>query len=110
MARREKAESSSAAIVAPGMRVPPHSLEAERAVLGGVLLENQVLATVLEIVTEHDFYSQANSQIYEAMKGILKGSQPIDQITLRESLAQSGKLALVGGDEYLLSLTDTLPT
>lgn len=92
------------------MRVPPHALEAERAVLGGVLLENQVLATILEIIDEDDFYSQANGQIYEAMKQIYGRSQPVDQITLRESLAHQGKLALIGGDEYLLSLTDTLPT
>ncbi len=93
-----------------GMRVPPHSLEAERSVLGGILLENQVLATVLEMITADDFYSQANSTIYDAMMQIYARSQPVDSITLREQLAQAGKLALVGGDEYLLSLTDTIPS
>ena len=96
--------------MAKGARVPPNSLEAERAVLGGVLLENQAMDVVLEILSATDFYSEANSQIFEAMVGLFQRHQPVDQVTLREALVHAGKLSAVGGDDYLLSLTNTIPT
>jgi replicative DNA helicase len=94
----------------PIERIPPHALEAERAVLGGILLQNSVLDSVLEIVQPEDFYSEANARIYEAMLAMHRSSTPIDTVTLREYLARANKLQSVGGDEYLLGLTDTIPT
>jgi replicative DNA helicase len=91
-------------------RVPPSSLEAERAVLGGILLENEAVHTVLEILGPEDFYSDANGKIYDAMLGLVGRSQPVDHVTLRSELVAQGKLAAVGGDEYLLGLTNTIPT
>jgi replicative DNA helicase len=91
-------------------RVPPSSLDAERAVLGGILLENDAVHTVLEILGPDDFYSDANGKIYDAMLGLIGRSQPVDHVTLRAELVAQGKLAAVGGDEYLLSLTNTIPT
>jgi replicative DNA helicase len=91
-------------------RIPPNSLEAERAVLGGILLQNGVLDSVLEIVKAEEFYSEANGRIFETMMELHKASSPIDTITLRESLERANKLQAVGGDDYLLSLTDTIPT
>jgi replicative DNA helicase len=79
-------------------RVPPHSLEAERAVLGGVLLQNGVLDSVLEIVKPEDFYSEGNARIFEMMLELHRASTPIDTITLRANLARANKL------------TDTIPT
>ena len=92
------------------MRVPPNALDAERAVVGGILLENDAMNVVMEIVSADDFYSEANARIYEAMHALFARSQPIDHVTLRESLVQSGRLAAIGGDEYIFSLTNTLPT
>lgn len=92
------------------MRVPPNALEAERAVLGGVLLENDAMNLVGPLLAAEDFYSEANARIYDAMLALHGRSQPIDHVTLRDALVQSGRLAAVGGDEYLFSLTDTLPT
>jgi len=91
-------------------RVPPNALEAERAVLGGILLENDAMNVVLETLSEDDFYSDANGTIYAAMVSLFQRGQPVDDITLREELAQSSRLPAVGGDEYLLSLTNTIPT
>jgi replicative DNA helicase len=91
-------------------RVPPHSLEAERAVLGGVLLQNGVLDSVLEILKPEDFYSEGNERIFESMMELHRSSTPIDTVTLREHLAKANKLQSVGGDDYLLGLTDTIPT
>ncbi|HJK89312.1 MAG TPA: replicative DNA helicase [Polyangiaceae bacterium LLY-WYZ-15_(1-7)] len=91
-------------------RVPPNALEAERAVLGGILLENDAMNVVLEIVSKDDFYSEANGIIYQAMRDLFGRNQPVDHVTLRETLIHSQKLQAVGGDEYLLSLTNTIPT
>ncbi|MGD8862362.1 MAG: replicative DNA helicase [Myxococcales bacterium] len=91
-------------------RVPPHDLNAEKAVLGGVLLENDAMNTVSELLTPDDFYKDAHGLIFEAMLDLSSEGQPVDTITLRERLNTAGNLARVGGDEYLLMLTDTIPT
>src|SRR5688572_31269630 len=94
-----------------GSRVPPNDLGAERAVLGGVLLENEALNVVLELpLSAEDFYSDAHSRIYEAMSTLFAAGQPVDTVTLRDRLATSNLLHAVGGDEYLLGLTNTIPT
>jgi replicative DNA helicase len=90
-------------------RIPPHSLEAERAVLGGVLLQNSAIDTVLEILKTDDFYSEANARVYEAVLDLHRSSTPVDTVTLRDHLAREHKLQGVGGDEYILGLTDTIP-
>lgn len=91
-------------------QVPPNALEAERAVLGGILLENEAMNVVLEELSVDDFYSEANAKIFEAMIELFRRSQPVDHVTLREALVHSGKLASVGGDDYLLSLSNTIPS
>lgn len=79
--------------------------------LGGILLENDALNTVHELpLTHEDFYSDAHSRIFEAMVGLFSAGQPVDLVTLRERLAIGNKLHAVGGDEYLFSLTNTIPT
>ncbi len=78
--------------------------------IGGILLENQAMNIVVETLSVEDFYSEANSKIFEAMTELSRRGQPVDQVTLREALVHSGKLASVGGDEYLLSLSNTIPS
>jgi replicative DNA helicase len=91
--------------------VPPNDLSAERAVLGGILLENDALNTVHELpLTVEDFYSEAHARIFECMVALFTAGQPVDLVTLRERLATGNKLHAVGGDEYLFSLTNTIPT
>lgn len=92
-------------------RVPPNDLSAERAVLGGILLENDALNTILELpLTAEDFYSDAHARIFESMAQLFAAGQPVDTITLRERLSIANKLHAIGGDEYLFSLTNTIPT
>jgi replicative DNA helicase len=80
-------------------------------VLGGILLENDALNTVHELpLTPEDFYSEAHMRIYEAMVALFGAGQPVDTVTLRERLATGNKLHAIGGDEYLFSLTNTIPT
>ena len=94
-----------------GGRVPPHDNAAECAVLGGILLENDAFDVVTEIpLSPEDFYRDAHVKIFDAMTELFADGQPIDTITLREHLATSNKLASVGGEDYLLSLTNTIPT
>jgi replicative DNA helicase len=91
-------------------RVPPHALDAERAVLGGILLQNSVIDTVLEIIKGEDFYSEGHAKIFEAALDLHRSSTPVDTVTMRDLLSRTNKLAGIGGDDYLLSLTDTIPT
>lgn len=106
--RDERAESERRA--SEFGRVPPNALEAEKAVLGGILLDNHALNIVHEILNAPDFYSEANGVIFEAMRDLFGRGQPVDTVTLRSEVLQKGKLQQVGGDEYLLGLTNTIPT
>ena len=81
-----------------GGRVPPNALEAERAVLGGILLENDAMNVVTEILDPEDFYSQANSILYGIMRDLASRSSPIDQVTMRESLVGAQKLQAIGAE------------
>jgi replicative DNA helicase len=90
-------------------RVPPNALDAERGLLGGILLANDLIDTVLEIVKADDFYSEANGTIFSAILDLHQAKTPADTVTLQDALQRASKLQGVGGTEYLLSLTDTIP-
>jgi replicative DNA helicase len=99
----------SAAASAHG-RVPPHDLDAERAVLGGILLDNAAMATVEALVAAGDFYHPAHGVIYEAVQAISSRREPVDIVTLASELRTRERLNTVGGAQYLGELTDTIPT
>ena len=93
------------------MRIPPNALEAERAVLAGILLERDAMDVVAEVIADSlDFYSQANGHVYDAMRVLHGRGSPIDHTTLREELMRSGMLARIGGDEFLFAITSRFPT
>lgn len=110
MADASSERSARPVRAAPQGRVPPNDLQAERAVLGGILLQNDALNVVLDILTADDFYSEANAEIFRAMGALYASGQPVDTVTLRGRLGTEARLQSVGGDDYLLSLTDTIPT
>lgn len=87
-------------------RVPPHNLEAEVAVLGGVLLDNQSVDRVLEILSVEDFYREAHRKIFRAVIDLNARSEPVDLLTLTEALKVRGELAEVGGAAYVSELAD----
>lgn len=94
-------------------RVLPHSLEAERAVLGGVLLRQQALAFVAPHVAPADFYHPAHQAIYSAMRALDDDGTPIDPLTVCERLAADGnlgKLRAVNGEAYFTDLLDGVVT
>ncbi|WP_179947263.1 replicative DNA helicase [Vibrio splendidus] len=91
-------------------KVPPHSLEAEQSVIGGLLLDNERWDTVAEKVVAKDFYSRPHRLIFEAVKDILEESSPLDLITLSEHLELREQLEEVGGFAYLADLAKNTPS
>jgi replicative DNA helicase len=88
-------------------RIPPHNLDAERAVLGAVLLEGrETLPRVIELLRPSDFYTDAHRTIYETMQGLFDRSEPVDLITLSENLRRDGTLESVGGPGALALLVE----
>ncbi|MCG3824475.1 replicative DNA helicase [Photobacterium damselae] len=92
------------------IKMPPHSLEAEQSVLGGLMLDNEKWDTVAEKVVAKDFYSHPHRLIFESAAAILDGGQPLDLITLSEQLEQNDKLEDVGGFAYLAELAKNTPS
>lgn len=90
-------------------RVPPHSLEAEVAVLGGILLEPAALDEVAD-VEPGDFYAQKHRLVYEAVLSLRKRGDPCDMIIITEELKSHGRLAEAGGAAYVSELTDRAVT
>jgi replicative DNA helicase len=91
-------------------RLPPQSIEAEVSVLGGVLLDNEALNRVLEVMKEGDFYRENHRKIFSAILHLYQQSEPVDLITLAETLKKRDALEEVGGIEYLNSLVNSVPT
>ncbi|HVD69908.1 MAG TPA: replicative DNA helicase [Actinomycetota bacterium] len=94
----------------PGHRVPPQDLDAERSVLGSMLLSTEAMADVVEILEADDFYRQAHGKIYQALRTLFAQGEPIDIITAVDALRRTGILDDVGGALYLRDLVDEVPT
>ena len=91
------------------LRIPPHSIEAESSVLGGVLLENVAWDRVSDVLTEHDFYRYEHRMVFVAMKALINAAKPADVITVYEQLQSVGKAVEIGGLGYLNSLAQYVP-
>lgn len=88
-----------------GIKVPPHSIEAEQSVLGGLMLDNERWDDVAERVVAEDFYTRPHRHIFTEMGRLQESGSPIDLITLAESLERQGQLDSVGGFAYLAELS-----
>ncbi len=91
-------------------RLPPQNLDAERSVLGGILLDNAAFHKISEILQSGDFYRDAHRKLFEAMVRLQERNEPVDLITLNQELQSMGTLQEVGGAAYLASLSDLVPT
>jgi replicative DNA helicase len=91
-------------------RVPPQSLEAEESVLGGIMLDNTALDHIIGMLRPDDFYRGAHRRLFRAMVDLNERSEPVDLITLSETLKARGELAEVGGSSYLTELAERVPT
>ena len=92
------------------LRIPPHSIEAESSVLGGLLLDNAAWDRVGDLLTDQDFYRYEHRMIYAAIGVLINGSKPADVITVFEQLQSQGKAEEVGGLGYLNSLAQYVPS
>jgi len=93
-----------------GLKVPPHSIEAEQSVLGGLMLDNERWDDVAERVVTDDFYTRPHRHIFTEMARLQESGSPIDLITLAESLERQGQLESVGGFAYLAELSKNTPS
>ncbi|OAB47471.1 replicative DNA helicase [Paenibacillus antarcticus] len=91
-------------------RIPPQNLEAEQAVIGAILLQDEAIITVMERVHTEDFYDKPHQLIFEAMLNLGEANQPIDLITLTSLLQDRGQLEEIGGVSYLAKLAHAVPT
>ena len=92
------------------LKVPPHSIEAERSVLGGLMLDSEAWDRISALVTADDFYRSEHRPIFRAMEWLISQNKPLDIVTLAESLGLHGELEDVGGLGYLTELASGTPT
>ncbi len=91
-------------------KLPPQNLEAETAVLGSMLIDEEAVSLGMEMVQSAFFYRETHRQIFRAMSNLFSRQKPVDLVTLTEELKASGQLEQVGGAHYLTSLTAVVPT
>ncbi|WP_220720315.1 replicative DNA helicase [Agarivorans litoreus] len=92
------------------LKTPPHSLEAEQAVLGGLMLDNNAWDNVSELVVEQDFYQRAHQYTFSAMHRLAESGQPIDLVTVSEELERQEQLDDIGGFAYLGEIAKNTPS
>jgi len=92
------------------LRIPPHSIEAESSVLGGLLLDNGAWDRMGDLLVDGDFYRHEHKLIYAAIGGLINASKPADVITVYEQLQGLGKADEIGGLVYLNSLAQYVPS
>ncbi len=90
-------------------RTLPHNLEAEKCVLGAILINNPAFNQAAEVIDAQDFFRDAHRRIFDTMVALVERSEPIDLVTLKDELTRSGGLDDVGGPAYIASLTDGVP-
>ncbi len=92
------------------LRIPPHSIEAESSVLGGLLLDNGAWDRVGDLLVDSDFYRYEHRQVYAVVGKLINDTKPADVITVHEELKRQGKADEVGGLGYLNSLAQYVPS
>jgi replicative DNA helicase len=95
---------------AEASRVPPHDLEAERAVIGAMLVSETAVAAVAERLDAEDFYSEVHRIIYAAMMRLYARGDPIDQLTLTNELRSVNEFERIGGRPYVFQIVESVPT
>ena len=92
------------------LRVPPHSIDAEQSVIGGLMLDNKAWDKIADIVSEGDFYRNDHRLIFRAIAELATENKPCDVITVSENLTQNDLLDQVGGTTYLARITSETPS
>lgn len=92
------------------LKTPPHSVEAEQSVLGGLLLENEAWDRIADVLGVEDFYRHDHRLIYQHISTLVEHNKPADMVTVAESLENSAQLSGVGGIAYLGALVQNIPS
>ncbi|MCK4870723.1 MAG: replicative DNA helicase [Gammaproteobacteria bacterium] len=103
-----KAGSADAQTAA--VKIPPHSIDAEQSVLGGLMLDNNAWDQIADRIAEQDFYRADHRAIFQVMSELSRREQPFDVLTVTEALKNINALDTVGGDVYLFELAKNIPT
>jgi len=90
--------------------VPPHDLDAERAVIGAMLVSEAAVSVVGEMLDAQDFYSETHRVLYGTMMRLYSRGEPIDQLTLSDELKSVGEFDRIGGRSYVFRLVESVPT
>ena len=107
---RKKKSEQKPSILQQSMRIPPHNLDAERALLGSLLLNGTLLMDIIDSTPVNCFYAEKHSIIYSAMLELFSQRTPIDFITISSKLRERSELDIIGGLPYLSELTTQTPT
>lgn len=92
------------------LKLPPHSIEAEQSVIGGLLLENEALDKIADILRADDFYQHDHKTIFRHISKLIEHNRPADIVTVAESLESTAELSSIGGIAYLGALAQNTPT
>jgi replicative DNA helicase len=92
------------------VKVPPQNIEAERSVLGALMLDKDAIIQVANLIRLGDFYNDNHNLIYEAMNELYEKREPIDVLSLANRLEEKGQLDKVGGSSYLTTLANSVPS
>ncbi|MDR1926508.1 MAG: replicative DNA helicase, partial [Endomicrobium sp.] len=91
-------------------KVPPQATDVEMAILGAMLIEKEAILKVLDVINERDFYKEIHRQIFSVIYDLYIKNQPIDLLTVSETLKKNGMLTKIGGTSYLKNLIDSVQT
>ncbi len=91
-------------------KLPPQNIDAEKSLLGAVLIDEETLADISEHVTPKDFYDKRHAIIYAGMMRLYEKHRPVDLLTLTEELKRKNEIEIIGGSAYLTELTNYVPT
>lgn len=91
-------------------KIPPQNLDAEKSLLGAILIDEEVLADVLEVASADDFYDPIHSNVFAAITRLYEKHKPVDLLTLTDELKKKDQLEQVGGSAYISELTNYVPT
>ena len=97
-------------VISVPVKVPPQNVEAEQAILAGILINNDALNQVVDILEADDFYREVHGHLYGGMIELYNKNEPIDLITLSQHLKEKGLMEKAGGPDYLASLVDAVST
>lgn len=103
-------QSSTPVINPQAVRVPPHSIEAEQSVLGGLMLDNKAFDLVTERIRETDFYRHEHRLIFKSMSRLVTQNKPVDMLTVSNALREMHELEQAGGEVYLFELANNTPS